>query len=73
VGAFSSNHQRYLLSRIRHVDEILGNAMQALALTDEGRLFKPVTPNATATQRKILGDYLAQLRFALRQFVDGQG
>lgn len=72
MGAFSANHQRYLLTRIRHIDEILGDAVQALAPTDEGRLFKRIVPDATQGQRKILSDYLAQLRFALRRFVDAQ-
>jgi len=69
---FSPNHQRYLFSRFHYIDETLGEAVQALQPTDEGRLFKPLIPDATAAQRKVLADYLAQLRFALRTFIDAQ-
>jgi hypothetical protein len=69
---FLRNHQRYLLSRIRHIDEVLGDAVQALAPADNARLFKRVTPDATPAQRKILADYLAQVRFTLQRFVEAQ-
>jgi GTP-binding protein EngB required for normal cell division len=69
---FPPNHQRYLFSRFHYLDETLGEAVQALEPTDDGRLFKPLIPDATAAQRKILADYLAQLRFALRNFIEAQ-
>lgn len=69
---FPSNHQRYLFSRFHYIDETLGEAIQALEPTDEGRIFKPLVPDATPAQRKILADYLTQLRFALRKFIEAQ-
>ncbi len=72
VSVFSPNHQRYLFSRFHYIDETLGEAIQALAPTDEGRIFKPLVPDATPAQRKILADYLTQLRFALRKFIEAQ-
>jgi GTP-binding protein EngB required for normal cell division len=69
---FPPNHQRYLFSRFHYLDETLGEAIRALEPTDDGRLFKSVVPDASATQRKILADYLAQLRFALRNFIEAQ-
>lgn len=69
---YSPNHQRYLFSRFHYIDETLGEAVQALQPTDDGRLFKPLTLDATPAQRKILADYLAQLRFALRTFIEAQ-
>jgi GTP-binding protein EngB required for normal cell division len=71
-AVYSPNHQRYLFSRLHYIDETLGDAVQALQPTDEGRLFKPLIPDATAAQRKVLGDYLTQLRFALRAFIETQ-
>jgi GTP-binding protein EngB required for normal cell division len=72
VSVFPPNHQRYLFSRFHYIDETLGEAVQALQPNDEGRLFKPLVPDATPAQRKILADYLAQLRFALRNFIEAQ-
>lgn len=69
---FPANHQRYLFSRFRHIDEILGDAVQALERSDETRLFPHAIRDATPAQRKILEDYLAQLRFALKRFMDKQ-
>jgi GTP-binding protein EngB required for normal cell division len=72
MTVFPPNHQRYLFSRFHYIDETLGEAVQALQPTDEGRLFSPLVPDATAAQRKILADYLAQLRFAIRNFIESQ-
>lgn len=69
---FPANHQRYLFSRFRHIDEILGDAVQALEFTDETRLFPRMVRDATPAQRKVLQDYLAQLRFALKRFMEAQ-
>ena len=70
MTVFPSNHQRYLFSRFHYIDETLGDAVQALEPGDDGRLFKPLVPDATPAQRKILADYLTQLRFALRNFIE---
>lgn len=61
----AANHQRYLLSRFRHIEEISGEAIRALAPADDERLFRRVMPDATPEQRKILADYLAQVRWSL--------
>jgi GTP-binding protein EngB required for normal cell division len=71
-SVFPDNHQRYLFSRLRHIDEILGDAVQALEFTDETRLFRRVIRDATPAQRKVLQDYLAHLRFALKRFIEAQ-
>jgi GTP-binding protein EngB required for normal cell division len=71
-SVFPANHQRYLFSRFRYIDEILGDALHALELTDQTRLFPPVIRDATPAQRKVLQDYLAHLRFALKRFIEGQ-
>ena len=72
TSVFPANHQRYMFSRFRHIDEILGDAVHALELRDETRLFPSVIRDATPAQRKILQDYVAQLRFALERFVEAQ-
>jgi hypothetical protein len=45
-----ANHQRYLFSRFRHIDEILGDALHALELSDETRLFPRAIRDATLGQ-----------------------
>jgi len=53
-----------------HIDEILGEAVHALELSDETRLFPRAIRDAA--QRKMLEDYLAQLRLSLKAFIDTQ-
>ena len=69
---FPSAHQRYLLSRLHYIDEMLGEAVLALDPGLGGRLFKRVTPDATPVQRKILTDYVSQIRYVLEQFMLAQ-
>ena len=69
---FPSAHQRYLLSRLHYIDEMLGEAVLALDPGLCGRLFKRVTPDATPVQRKILTDYVSQIRYVLEQFMLAQ-
>ncbi len=71
-GVFSSTHQRYLVSRFRHIDGLLGNALDALDPHGNEHLFKDVRPDASPAQRKILADQLGQLRYALRRFMETQ-
>lgn len=66
---FNENQRRYLLSRLRSIDETLSEAVERLAPSDSGRVFRSVSADATPSQRKILADYLAQVRFALRRFM----
>jgi GTP-binding protein EngB required for normal cell division len=69
---FSSTHRGYLLARFRHIEELLGEAVAALEPGEDVRLFRRVTPDATSTQRRILTDYLGQIRYALRRFMEAQ-
>ena len=69
---FPSAHQRYLLSRLHYIDEMLGEAVRALDPDLGGRLFKGVIPDATPVQRKILADYVSQIRYMLDQFMLAQ-
>lgn len=67
-----STHQRYLLSRVHRIDELVGDAIGALEPKEDDRLYRPVNPDATPAQQKILTDYLGQIRFALRRFMAAQ-
>lgn len=69
---FNESQQRYVLSRLRSIEETLSEAAQQLAPPEPGRVFRKVSADASPAQRKVLGDYLAQLRFALRRFMLAQ-
>jgi len=67
---FPYTHQRYLLSRFHHLDELLGDAVNALEPRGDGRLFRHVTPDASPAQREALADHLSEIRRTLRYFMD---
>lgn len=67
-----ANHQRYLLSRFRHIEEMLAEAIGALEPSDDERLFRRVIPDATPAQRKLLTEHLAQVRFVIRRFMEAE-
>ncbi len=66
---FNESQQRYLVSRLRSIDEMLSEAVERLAPSDSGQVFRAVDADATPAQRKVLADHLAQVRFALRRFM----
>ncbi len=69
---FNESQRRYLLSRLLSIEETLSEGIERLAPSEPGRVFRTVSADATPAQRKILADYLAQLRFALRRFMLAQ-
>lgn len=69
---FNEGQQRHMLSRLRHIEETITEAVAQLTPSESGRVFQTVCPDANAAQRKVLADYLAQLRFALRRFMLAQ-
>ena len=66
---FNESQRRYLLSRLLSIEETLSEGVERLAPSEPGRVFSTVSPDASPAQRKVLADYLAQLRFALRRFM----
>jgi len=67
---FGANQRRYFANQLRYIDEILGDAAEQLDPRPSEHMFQGVVPDATAAQRKTLRDFLAQLRFVLRRFMD---
>ena len=65
----NDNHRRSLMSRLQVLDQSLAEALQKLEPPDEERIYRGVLPDVTLAQRKALRDYLAQLRFAMRRFI----
>jgi GTP-binding protein EngB required for normal cell division len=69
---FRENQQRYLLTRFHSIDKRFSEALAELQPADDGRLFATHIPDATLSQRQVLSDYVAQLRFLLRRFLHAQ-
>jgi len=68
----NESQQRYLLSRLRSIEEMLSEAAEQLEPREESRVFTRIDADATSSQRKTLADFLGQLRFALRRFMLSQ-
>ncbi len=69
---FHGNHQRYFVSQFKTVDKLLSEALANLRTADDGRLFVTHVADASAEQRQVLSDDVAQLRFLLRRFMQAQ-
>ena len=70
---FNESQHRYLISRLRHVEELLSEGLDRLDAVEERSLFPHALPDATPVQRKVLRDYLRQTRFAMRRFIEAYG
>lgn len=57
---FNGSQKRYVFSHLRSIEETLSEAVEQLAPRESGRVFRTVSPDASAGQRKILSDYLAE-------------
>lgn len=55
-----------LRAGFRYLDRLLAQALDGLSPANEGAIFAPTMPDATPTQRKVIGDQAARLRRALR-------
>ncbi len=66
---FHENHERVLINRLRALDQLFVQALADLSPTEDGRLFSSHRPDATPSQRRVLADYVAQLRFLVRRFI----
>lgn len=71
MTSLNDNHKAKLLAAFQYLDELLGESLDKLDRS-EGFLFPPWLPDVSPVQRKLLGDYLAQLRHAMRRFLDAQ-
>jgi len=69
---FGENQRRYLFSRFQSIDRRFSEALADLQPADDGKLFATHIPDATLSQRQVLSDYVAQLRFLLRRFLRAQ-
>jgi len=67
---FNENHKRYILACFQHVDKLLAQASTNLGPADDALLFPPCVPDATPTQRQVIGEYIASFRTGARRFLE---
>lgn len=70
---FNESQHRYLAARLRHIEELLSEGLDRLDAAGGMSLYPHAVPDATPAQRKVLRDYLKQLRFAMRRFIEAYG
>jgi GTP-binding protein EngB required for normal cell division len=61
----NENHQRHLLVTFRHIDNLLSEAEHVLASAGSASPFAEYTQDSTPVQRKVIHDYIQQVREAL--------
>jgi hypothetical protein len=79
AGAFmpeeslNSNHARRLSVTCRHIDKLLADMENALAVADSRQAFPEYRSDVTPTQRRVIENYIARIRVQLVRVLDGQG
>lgn len=71
--SLSSNHARRLSVACRHIDKLLADMENALAVADSKRAFPEYLSDVTPAQRQAIEDYIARMRVQLGRVLDGQG
>lgn len=65
----NENHQRHLLASFRRIDDLLGVAGHILDAADSASLFTEYTQDASPVQRKVIDDYIRQVREAISRIM----
>lgn len=73
AASMNDNHRRRLLLTFEHVDNLLTNALQAMAFAEAPSPFQRCLPDALPVQRRVIGDYIARLRGMMVRDLDSQG
>jgi hypothetical protein len=69
----NSNHARRLSVTCRHIDKLLADMENALAVADSKQAFPEYLSDVTPAQRRVVEDYIARIRVQLARVLDGQG
>jgi hypothetical protein len=73
MNGLNDNQKRHLLSTVKHVDSLLGDAFQVLSSAEASSPFQSYIPDALPVQRKVIGDYLIRLRDLMVRILEEQG
>ncbi len=62
MSGLNDNQKRHLRLTFQHVDDLLAEALKALACSESPSPFQRYRPDSLPVQRKVLADYVARLR-----------
>jgi hypothetical protein len=71
--SLNSNHARRLSVTCRHIDKLLADMENALAVAGSKQVFPEYLLDVTPAQRRVIEDYIARIRVQLARVLDGQG
>jgi len=71
--SLNSNHARRLSVTCRHIDKLLADMENALAVASSKQVFPEFLLDVTPAQRRVIEDYIARIRVQLAHVLDGQG
>jgi hypothetical protein len=71
--SLNSNQARRLSVTCRHIDKLLADMENALAVANSKQAFPEYQPDVTPAQRQVIEDYIARLRMQLTEVLDVQG
>lgn len=71
--SLNSNHVRRLSVTCRHIDKLLADMENALAVANSKQAFPEYLSDVTPAQRRVIEDYIARMRVQLARVLDGHG
>jgi signal recognition particle receptor subunit beta len=73
TASLNDNQKRHLVVTFAHVDNLLADALQALSSAEAPSPFQRHLPDSLPVQRKVIGDYIGQLRSMMVSILESQG
>jgi len=71
--SLNSNHARRLSVTCRHIDKLLADMENALAVANSKQVFPDYLLDVTPAQGRVIEDYIARIRVQLARVLDGLG
>ena len=69
-SVLNARQQSYMTATFRHVDELLSEVLHTLSAAEENSPFSRFIHDATPVQRKVVADYVARVRAAMRTLLE---
>jgi hypothetical protein len=72
-NSLNPNHERRLSVTCRYIDRLLADVETSLNISASKLAFPQYVSDLSASQRRVIEDYISQFRSQLVQILDGQG
>jgi|SRR5579872_1977588 hypothetical protein len=72
-NSLNPNHERRLSVTCRYIDRLLADVETSLNISASKLAFPQYVSDLSASQRRVIEDYISQIRSQLVQILDGQG